>query len=130
MIIVFLIEIYKVSNVLKIDSSNNSNQISSDCIVGEALANKFNAANVVKTANGQFPGLVTGYTTWLISVQRYSTALCCVLLCQNYSNSIQVCEIKKDAGFTYTTNSNGSVDIKYNNSNTGVYGGALALFYN
>lgn len=91
------------------------------------LYDKLNASNFVTVNNGTFAGLVKQNEVWLIIVQRISTTQTCVLVVSNYNGTINVKEIVKDSGFAYLANDQGTVNIKYSDSNQGVYGGAYKL---
>lgn len=96
--------------------------------VDNALSNKLNKSYCVSVTDGVFGGLVQNNQVWLISTIRLTVSnACCMLLVHRYENVMYVKEIVKDNNFTYQTNTSGSVVITYNNSSTGVYGGAYRL---
>lgn len=91
------------------------------------LIGKFDAANRVETTDGNFAGLVKANQSWLIAVQYKGSNNGFVLVAHNYNSYVYTTIIKMDTGFTYVTNSAGTVNIKYNNTNADVWGAAYRL---
>lgn len=91
------------------------------------LAAKLDSSYHVSTANGTFGGLVGDNQIWLIAVQRLTTTNTCVVIASRYGTTVFVKEIVKDSGFAYVTNAQGTISFTFNNSSTGVAGGAYKL---
>ena len=65
---------------------------------------------------------------WLIIVQRVSINATFIIVVNNYGGSaLYSREVIRDTGFTYATNTFGTVAIYYDGSTNGVFGGAYKL---
>lgn len=77
---------------------------------------------------GQINGLITqGNKLFLVVAQRWSTKVSAVYLIHNYNGTINIQIIYQDSQMNITTNTVGTINIKYNNSNDNVFIGALEL---
>lgn len=77
---------------------------------------------------GQIDGVITrGNKLFLVVAQRWSTKVSAVYLIHNYNGTINTQIIYQDSQMSITTNSVGTINIKYNNSNSNVFVGVLEL---
>lgn len=80
------------------------------------------------TTQGQIDGVITrGDKLFLVVAQRLSTNASAVYLIHNYNSDIKVQKIHQDSQMSISTNAVGTINIKYNNSNAGVFVGVLEL---
>lgn len=117
------------ADVPTVDSSLNTSSTNAiqNGAVATALNSKLESSNKVTASSGAFPTMIQENQVWLIAVNRISTNSCCVVIASRFNDTIYVKEIVKDTGWTYATNSIGTIAFQYSSSTTGVYGGAYKL---
>lgn len=91
--------------------------------INNRLSNVF---STVPSKNGNFSQIVKSEQVWVIICQRVSVFSTIMLVVNNYGG-MQVKEIVKDSGFTYSTDADGTVSILYNGVSTGVWGSAYRI---
>lgn len=95
---------------------------------GKVLKDLLGSLKVTWTSDGAFPGLVSkSGDCYLIVGQRLSVNNAIVLVVNNYNNTLYFAEIFKSANMSYMSNSQGTIQLQYNGSGTGVLGAAFRL---
>jgi len=80
------------------------------------------------STQGQVDGVITrGNKLFLVVAQRWSTKVSAVYLVHNYNGTINAQIIYQDSQMSITTNSLGTIVVKYNNSPGNVFVGVLEI---
>ena len=95
---------------------------------GKVLKDLLGAFKATWTSSGSFPGLLSSNgDCYLIVAQRLSLANAIVLIANRYNDELYCATVYKGDNMSYVTNNQGTVQINYNGSGTGVLGAAFRL---
>lgn len=81
----------------------------------------------ISQTDGQLPNIVASTEVWLVIGTRLSLAPGLVLLVHRYESEMKVTEIVKSSGYSYLTNSQGTVALQYNATTANILAFAMKL---
>lgn len=95
---------------------------------GKVLKDLLGEFKATWTSNGGFPGLLSSNgDCYLIVAQRLSVTDAILLIANRYNDAIYYATVYKSSNMSVGTNNQGTVQISYNGSGTGVLGAAFRL---